>query len=138
MAKAVDLTGQQFGELTVIEFAGSMPVGTAQKNQRFWYVECGACGTWKLLSSSDVKKMNSCGCTRSKGMNNPRFRHGAKLGGKASPEYKAWLDMKHDHPYLPELEDFQEFFKAIGWKPSPEHQLARHDNRRPHSKENTY
>ena len=127
-----DLTGQQFSKLTVVELAGSLPVGKAKRPIRHYYCEC-TCGGLTLAAGGDLKKGSvvSCGhCPKTKpekesepydnsGINNGRFRHGAKIGGKATPEYKAWLDMKHDHSYSPEFEDFKEFFKAIGWKPSP-------------------
>ena len=30
------------------------------------------------------------------------------------------------------------FFKDVGWKPSSQHQLSKHDINKPHGKENTY
>ena len=138
MPKRVDLTGQQFGRLTVLEYAGSIG------RYGYWYCECD-CGDWSLVNTSNLKSGNSqsCGCLQKEQASErgkSAIRHGGKRNGKATAEYAAWDRIRNQGttPVPFEWNDFSQFFKDVGWKPSPEHQLARHDNRIPHSKENTY
>ena len=83
MAKAVvDMTGQKFGRLTVLELAG-------RNNGAVWRVRC-ECGTEKtvlrcnLVSHSTV----SCGCARREAK-----RHGHSRGDGNSPTYRSWAAM---------------------------------------------
>lgn len=57
MGKLVDLTGQRFGRLTVIDRAGTAPSGHA-----LWFCQCD-CGEYKTLSSNQLNTgTKSCGC----------------------------------------------------------------------------
>ena len=144
MPKRVDLTGQQFGKLTVLEKAGKM------NGKTHWYCEC-SCGTWTMPTTSNLRSgsTKSCGChkretTRELGKKN--LKHGGSglvVDGKRkplTPEYQAWHSFRHVRKteFVPEWEDFQQFFKDMGWRPSAEHELARHDIRKPHGPTNTY
>lgn len=54
--KALDLTGQRFGRLTVLKRAGS------KNRQSAWLCKCD-CGTEKVITSSNLKTNTiSCGC----------------------------------------------------------------------------
>ena len=135
MPKPLDLTGQRFGRLIAIECLGSI------KGARYWAVRCD-CGNEELVIGRQLKngRTKSCGCLvkdspNQKGKN---LKHGGKRGDKFSPEYKAWVNMRHRDGCVEMWNDFQQFFKDIGWKPSPEHQLKRRDIRKPHGPENTY
>lgn len=59
MGKFIDLTGQRFGRLTVIEKSEK------QKNKTMWLCECD-CGKQKKVSAENLKigKTRSCGCYR--------------------------------------------------------------------------
>ena len=134
MPKAVDLTGQKFGKLKVLEMAGRINFNA------YYYCECD-CGTWTLTRGAELKngKTKTCGgkgC-RSVGRENPNFRHGGRMNGQ-SLEYRAWMYLKDKGLIPTEWKTFQQFFKDVGWKPSPQHQLARHDIRKPHGPTNTY
>ena len=61
MGKAIDLTGQRFGRLTVIAKA-EKPEGAASTSL-FWLCRCD-CGTEKIISSNVLRqgKAQSCGC----------------------------------------------------------------------------
>lgn len=142
MGRRVDLTGQQFGRLTVLEFAGLIG-----KNG-YWYCEC-ECGSWSLVPTHNLKSggTKSCGCLATevkretgRQLGKARLKHGGCMNDSVSTEYRAWMKMRweSDTPYPEEWTDFQKFFRDVGWKPSPEHRLTRKDNRIPHSKENTY
>lgn len=59
MTKRLDLVGQTFGKLTVLEYAGS---NIKYKHQRaFWKCVC-ACGNTKILDSSTLRGGKVIGC----------------------------------------------------------------------------
>lgn len=67
MAKALDLTGQRFGMLTVIERRGS------GKRGALWLCQCD-CGNTAIVCSADLKKSTvSCGCKRQEFLNSRAF-----------------------------------------------------------------
>ena len=141
MGKPLDLTGQKFGMLTATECLGSF------NGRRWWAVKCD-CGNEEMVVASNLKSGNtqSCGCTNK----TAKWKsHGAtrlvttKEGKKKqirSKEHSAWDHLRHQRkePIVPEWNDFQQFFKDIGWKPSANHYLSRHDARKPHGPTNTY
>lgn len=61
MGKAIDLTGQRFGRLTVIAKA-EKPKGSTSTSL-FWLCKCD-CGTEKIISGNVLRqgKAQSCGC----------------------------------------------------------------------------
>lgn len=73
MGKLIDLTGQRFGRLTVIERAGT------QCGHVMWRCVCD-CGNQVLSPSGDLRKgkTKSCGCAKKK-----RAASMAKMGGEA-------------------------------------------------------
>lgn len=89
MSKLLDLAGQRFGRLTVIERAGR-----SEKGRTLWLCQC-ACGLKKEVASYYLRtgRTNSCGClqreTRAARHNKHKI-HGLHL----SPEYKTWISMK--------------------------------------------
>ena len=56
--QASDLTGQQFGRLTVLEC-----IGSAKDHHRLWLCQC-KCGKTTVVPSNSLKKgsTRSCGC----------------------------------------------------------------------------
>lgn len=58
MTKRIDLTGQQFGRLTVISFAG-----TDKNGKALWKCICD-CGTEKVITANSLRRgaTKSCGC----------------------------------------------------------------------------
>lgn len=62
MAKAIDLTGQKFNHLTVIERDFEAQKQHPNERQAWWKVYCDACGQIKSLRSSIIKKAQTCGC----------------------------------------------------------------------------
>lgn len=67
-ANAKDLLGMTFGNLTVIEKADVMLVGTDNKKRQFWKCRCN-CGTITYVATGDLTSGNtkSCGCISSYG-----------------------------------------------------------------------
>lgn len=89
MAKRLQLTGQQFGRLSVMGFAGKN-----SKNKAVWLCKC-VCGSQKeVLGQSLVQGATiSCGCANRE-INARQFtKHGHNRVGKRSPEYFSWFNM---------------------------------------------
>ena len=88
----IDLTGQQFGRLTVISLSGRTTGGA-----RIWSCRC-ECGTVTKLVSSKFTSghTSSCGCYRRDVRCLANLTHGhAILSGRRTPEYTAWLNMRN-------------------------------------------
>ena len=64
MAKALDLTNQQFGFLKVLERDFEAQKQHASERQAWWKCQCQACGKIKSMRSSVIKKSQSCGCVK--------------------------------------------------------------------------
>lgn len=62
MAKANDLTGQQFGALTVIERDFEIQKLYPNERQAWWKCKCEKCNKEKSLRASVIKKSKTCGC----------------------------------------------------------------------------
>lgn len=92
--KLIDLTGQKFGRLTVIERAGKTNHGAAK-----WACRCD-CGNETVVIGDELRKGNtaSCGCYAKEKAIETAKRYIAgknKSHGKAgTPIYKEWSEMK--------------------------------------------
>lgn len=129
MGKPIDMAGNKYGRLTVIEMAGHN-----QHKQRQWRCMCD-CGTLVEKTGSDIRNGNtlSCGCLATEF----RSQFGAltnKTHGKSNePVYRIWRSMM-DRCYLPtshaysryggrgitvcgRWHDFENFFADMGHKP---------------------
>ena len=89
---------------------------------------------------------------RSKGEDNPAYRHGHNLFGERSAEYTCWAGIKArtgnpNEPLFPYYggrgitmdltwDDFTVFLLDVGEKPTPQHSLDRIDNERGYCKDN--
>ena len=62
MAKAIDLTGQKFNHLTVIERDFEIKKKYPNERQAWWKVYCDVCKQTKSLRASIIKKAQTCGC----------------------------------------------------------------------------
>lgn len=86
MGKIIDLTGQRFGNLMVLEFAQY-----DKYNRASWSCLC-ECGNNVVVASNNLRRglTQSCGCMRNK-RTSERFR---KHGMHGSSLYKRWKSMK--------------------------------------------
>lgn len=106
MGKLIDLTGQRFGRLTVLERAGS------NKGHALWLCQCD-CGKTIIAYGNDLmRRQKSCGCIRRekstkhdgykmrlysiwKAMKNrcyrPTFKHYDRYGGRGITVCDAWI-----------------------------------------------
>jgi hypothetical protein len=137
MAETTIQPGQKFGRLTAISFHSQRPQGRGQPKLT-WICKC-TCGkraevTPHRLTSGHIK---SCGCLQG----DCRTKHTMHK----APEYRTWAHMKQrcrpDKPqYAPDYSergitvcdewkrDFMAFYRAVGPKPTPKHELDRIDN----------
>lgn len=76
----IDLTGQKFGQLTVLKYDSTNKWGNL-----YWLCKCD-CGNEKVSNSSNLQSgfVKSCGC----------LRHGHAKVGKHSPEFNSWMAMR--------------------------------------------
>ena len=132
-----DLTGQTFGRLTVISFAG------IRRQRSYWNCKC-ACGKDVTVVGIDLKGHTiSCGCAHTE-ITVKRNVSGRKHGenNANSPEYRSWCNMKarcYDPKnkrfkyYGPRgiivcdrwLHSFEAFLADMGRRPSIKHTLDR-------------
>lgn len=131
MSEIKDLTGKQFGAVTVLRRAGSTKQGQAK-----WLYRC-ICGKEKVAAGGDIRngRITSCGCRASR-----------KKGALATehPLYSTWKNMKCRcfNPKTPEYKnyggrgvtvcerwlDFWTFAADMGPKPGKKYSLDRINN----------
>ena len=150
MTQMIDLTGQQFGELTVLKHAGST---TGKGQMALWLCQC-SCDKNKLVTVVGGNLRNgttrSCGHLRADVTRELKTKHGHRAGQKGdhrvTPEYTAWLEMNRrcNNPsfigfanyggrgikvrYAKWRTSFETFLADVGYRPSKRHSLDRIDN----------
>jgi len=133
MGVPLKLEGRVFGRLTVIEKTGS------KRRESVWRCKC-ECGNETITLGYLLTKgaTKSCGCLQRELCSKKHTKHGLCT----SPEYKAWQSMKN-RCYCPNQSaypnyggrgisvcdawrgNFNQFYKDMGLRPSPEHSLDR-------------
>jgi hypothetical protein len=144
--KIVDITGQRFDMLTVVEFVG------LTKHKAEWLCQCD-CGSTKVIKGVDLRRGNSgsCGCRTLKKTVERSTTHGATKGGHFLGAYRSWRSMKQrcDCPsngsydrygaigirYCEAWADFEAFYADMGDRPEG-FSLDRIDPRLGYSTEN--
>ncbi len=135
--RALDLTGQVYGRLSVLCFAGNAG------NKRTWRVQC-ACGKLFIALAESLRAGNtkSCGCKRNERAAALKMRHGEARVGRRTPEWLTWRGMRSRctrpsdsayskyggrgvtvHPRW--LASYEAFLEDMGRKPSPKHSIDR-------------
>lgn len=89
--KSLNLVGQRFGYLTVIDRVGSKP--SLGSTRVIWLARCD-CGKEIERPGTLLKngKIRSCGCYRSK--HHPQLKHGHARSGSHTREYNSWHHMR--------------------------------------------
>jgi len=130
--RKLDLIGQRFGRLIVIELFDR------NAKRTLWKCKCD-CGNEKVIDSGSIVSghTKSCGC----------FRRDVKMthGMHKSPEYKTWVQMRcrcsnKNTPYYMYYGErgikvcdrwdnsFEDFYKDMGDRPSKYHSIERKNN----------
>lgn len=91
MAKAIDLSGQRFGRLTVVERAGSYVSPDKKQSHALWLCICD-CGNTSIVRAGMLRcgHIQSCGCLHREAFDKARTKHG-KEGTRL---YVVWSAMK--------------------------------------------
>lgn len=145
----IDLTGQRFGRLTVINRDGKN-----RWEEAMWSCRCD-CGGIKTTTGSQLRsgKAASCGCLQKETTSKRRKSHGQSQHGKITAEYRAWLNAKNRciNKRLRSWPDYGgrgitmcdrwindpvAFLADMGLKPTYAHSIDRIDNDGPYSPEN--
>ncbi len=86
MPKRIDLTGKQFNNLRIVEYAG-----TSKDGQAMWLCEC-KCGERKIVAGHSLRsgKIKSCGCIRIERSKEINTIHGMK----GTRQYTIWRGIK--------------------------------------------
>ncbi len=138
--KAKDLSGQRFGRLVVLDLAG-----TDSQRRRKWSCRCD-CGKARVvyqqcLLRKSAAPTRSCGCLQKDMVRKRDTTHGLSK----TPEYMAWVMAKRRCAkpkssdwdsygqrgitiFSEWIDNFEEFYKHLGPKPSPEYSLDRINN----------
>jgi len=143
----IDLTGRQFGLLTVLGRADNSKSG-----RLMWTCRC-VCGTMKAIDGAALRGglVRSCSCLRR--IAPGHFRHGEAIKGRWSTEYQTWASIKarcynsrsRDYPDYGGRgigvcdrwrSSFEAFLKDMGRRPTGRYSIDRIDNDGPYSPEN--
>lgn len=136
--KAENITGKQFGRLTVLE-----RTGTTRQGNALWLCQCTCSGT-TIVRGADLRNGHtiSCGCfcVEQTSQANTKHGHSGKAGERSS-EYTSWLSMRrrceevtHEHYkyyggrgiiVCDRWKDFALFLTDMGNKPTEAHTIER-------------
>lgn len=88
MRALIDLTGQRFGRLAVIQRSYVAKVGA------HWLCRCD-CGTDKIIYGPSLRagKTRSCGCLQAEAAKKYMTAHGHAASYKKTPTYISWAEM---------------------------------------------
>lgn len=89
--KRIDMTGQKFGRLTVVEFAG-----IGRENRAMWNCKCD-CGKTIVVSGKSLRNgnTNSCGCLSIENATKRIVLYNTKHGCTHTRLYRIWAAMKN-------------------------------------------
>lgn len=130
-----DLTGQQFGRITVINRAQNASDGKPQ-----WNCVCDCGGTKVMRAIVLARGARSCGCANTEATRAANVRHDSH----GTPEYRAWTALRNRCTNAkskdfanyggrgisvhPRWNDFAAFLADVGPRPSAEHSIDRFPN----------
>lgn len=144
----LDLQGKRFGRLVAIK-----PTELRQDAKIVWLFQCD-CGKKHTALGKSVNNghTQSCGCYLQEQLKKSRLKHGVKIGGEYTPEYTSWAGMRdrcnrsaHKNwdryggrgiAVCERWNDFSNFLKDMGEKPTPKHTLDRIDNNKGYRPDN--
>jgi len=108
MSRRLDLVGQKFGKLRVLEFAGS-----DKRGQTLWVCRCDCdVESRVVVHGKDLRSghTTSCGCYSKSlfAVVCKRGTHGDAVGRHRSKEYRAWLAMR-ERCYSPKRSGYERY-----------------------------
>ena len=140
--------GDVFGRWEVLSQSVSRFYSGGKKEHRYWLCRC-RCGIERPVAEIGLKKgrSTSCGCFQVEASIARHKKHGAVLGGQATPEYTAFraIIARCYNPRNPRYSDyggrgigvapewrhdFSSFLAHVGVRPSPRHSIDRMNNER--------
>jgi len=140
------LVGQQFGRLTVLEYAGFDLSGNTRRKRHRWRCIC-SCGNEHIVRGESLRQghTKSCGCFRIETYKTQHLTHGYSKKSLHSSIYGRWMNMKErcrnpkNKHYLNYggrgikvcdrwMNSFENFLEDMGEPPTPKHTLDRMDN----------
>lgn len=148
MRKHLDLTGKNYGRLTVIKQGAGKRYGLESRLIVTWQCQC-ECGNLIDTSSSGLRSggTTSCGCLRRENLMKAITTHNKtkdKTTGKVTKEYRTWQNMKarcenpNNRKYAlyggraikicERWREFANFVEDMGYAPSDKHSIDRIDN----------
>lgn len=111
MSKFIDLTGQKFGRLTVLEFAGYKRRSDG-RNNGWWKCVCD-CKKVSLATTANLTSgaVQSCGCLMRERAREVHTKHGFLTHNEPDPRiYSIWNCMK-TRCYNPRRKDYEQYCK---------------------------
>ena len=131
----VNITGQRFSRLVVVEYRGIGKRGNAM-----WLCRCD-CGTETIVNGSLLRLGNtkSCGCLRPGLTKLPEFKNYSSMIGRCHYKCVNGYERYGGRGILVcdrWRNSFQAFLEDMGRKPSPEHTIDRIDNARGYEPDN--
>jgi hypothetical protein len=149
MPAFIDIKGQKFGRLTVVE-----RTGTNAGKQPIWLCRC-ECGGHAYVPSNALRggKSKSCGCWNLEVRRAVVVLRNTTHGGSKTPEYRTWRSI-NDRCHNPNdtcyeaygargiavcdrwRESFANFIADMGQKPTPKHTIDRIDGTKGYSPDN--
>jgi len=149
----IDLVGQRYGRLVVIERAEDQVFPSGNRKAK-WLCRCD-CGETVTVLGCHLRSgnTNSCGCLQREMSAQRNTTHGHRKGSRVSPEYKAWADMltrcynpnqQHSRYYGGRgitvcqewRESFENFLADMGPHPGKGYSLERDDVNGPYCQQN--
>lgn len=143
-----DITGQQFGRLTVLAYAG------ARNGRRYWLCRC-KCGNGSQVHTKNLRNGNtkSCGCLNVEKITQRNYKHGK--GRSSDKEYSTYhhIIARCNNPKNQAYSDyggrgikvcqrwtesFENFYSDMGDAPSPNHSIDRRNVNGDYSPDNCY
>ena len=126
MGRRLDLTGEQFGELTVLR------PGKNRKRATLWWCRC-TCGSEREYYTANLRGGLSARCHDCAKANPGSRTHGMSN----TSEHNLWQRIVKSGECCKRWQSFSQFFADVGKRPSPKHAFERLNHNRRYSPKNT-
>ncbi len=124
--QTIDLTGETFGQLLVLAYAGR------RKRNTYWRCQCLACGSVKDYQGSNLRSGTSTQCFHCPAK--PRKK--AKTSDNRPPGYRSWKKIVGSGQACKRWLSFERFIADMGEPPKGKRRVLRLDDTKPYSRTN--